>query len=233
MKIRAILVSGAALVTLSGCGNAKEDEAERLGFSSVYEMERVHSKGWHTNAQYTSDETERAKRLGFIDMDELHAAEAAGIVDPKAYRKYKAKEDAKFEAEEAARERQAEASDPHSETDKSSSETSTSHSSPPKTNPAKLTLLNDSQKYCSSIDRISGTYSRLVARKIGVNSNDISFIGAVYGSVKGLNLCSVNLSTPLGNKKCSVSEIYSSNGGETSTAFPSDNEIKFDYILCE
>ena len=107
MKIRAILALGAALVTLSGCGNAKEAEAERLGFSSVYEMERVHSKGWHTNAQYTADETERAKRLGFIDMDELHSAEAAGIVDPKAYRKYKANEDAKFEAEEAAREREA------------------------------------------------------------------------------------------------------------------------------
>ena len=107
MKIRAILIAGAAVVTLSGCSNAKEDEAERLGFSSAEEMTEVHSKGWHTKAQYMADEGARAKRFGFVDVDELHRADEAGVKTKAEYDKYVADLDAKNEAfskEEAARE---------------------------------------------------------------------------------------------------------------------------------
>lgn len=94
MNFKHILLITAAPLLLTACGNAKDDEAKRLGFSSVSEMEEIQSKGWHTNAQYRADETARAKRLGFVDMDELHEAEAAGIMDPVAFRKHKAEEDA-------------------------------------------------------------------------------------------------------------------------------------------
>lgn len=106
MNRKNFIILGICSFILASCGNASEEEAKRLGFSSKYEMEDVHSKGWHTNAQYRADETARAKRLGFIDMEELHGAESARIMDPIAYRKYKVEEDAKLEAEEAERERQ-------------------------------------------------------------------------------------------------------------------------------
>jgi putative hemolysin len=101
MKFKPLLLTAALPLALTACGNAKEDEAKRLGFSSYSELEDIHSKGWHTRAQYLADETERAKRLGFINMDELHDAETAGIMDPAAYRKHKAEEDARLAAEEA------------------------------------------------------------------------------------------------------------------------------------
>lgn len=104
MRTKFVLLTAAISLVLAACSNAKVEEAERLGFSSEYEMEDIQSKGWHTYAQYRADETERAKRLGFIDMDELHGAESAGIMNPVAYRKHKAEEDTKFEAEEAAKE---------------------------------------------------------------------------------------------------------------------------------
>lgn len=102
MKKSLLALAIAPCVALSACGNAREDEARRLGFTSVSEMEEIQSKGWHTNAQYRADETERAKRLGFIDMDELHDAESDGIMDPVAYRKHLAAEEARERREEAA-----------------------------------------------------------------------------------------------------------------------------------
>ena len=101
MKFKTLLLTAALPLALTACGNAKEDEAERLGFSSESEMEDIQAKGWHTNAQYVADETERAKRLGFTTIDELHDAESDGIMDPVAYRKHKVEEEAKEAAEEA------------------------------------------------------------------------------------------------------------------------------------
>lgn len=95
-------LSISSCMALSACDNAQEDEAKRLGFSSASEMEGIHRKGWHTNAQYRADETTRAKRLGFVDMDELHSAESEGILDPVAYRKHLAAEEARERREEAA-----------------------------------------------------------------------------------------------------------------------------------
>lgn len=94
MNFKNILFVSSAPLLLAACSNAKVAEAKRLGFSSESEMEDIHQKGWHTNAQYRADETARAKRLGFVDMDELHAAESAGIMDPVAFRKHKADEGA-------------------------------------------------------------------------------------------------------------------------------------------
>lgn len=237
MELKATLFSVIATIALAGCSNAREDEAARLGFSSADEMEEVHAKGWHTQAQYMADERARAKQFGFIDVDELHRADAAGVKTKSEYRKYLAdldKRNEEFSKEEAAREA-AESGErsPSTAVDALSRSTENSYPNSSKQNAAKLLRLSDSGRYCSSIDSISDSYSKLVSKKIGVRSGDIEFIGSANGTVKGLNLCSVNLSTPIGVKKCSVSEIYSSDGGRTAVAFPSDNEIKFDYLLCE
>lgn len=116
MNLRALFLIGTAALALAGCSNAAEDEAKRLGFSSELEMEQVHSKGWHTNAQYRADEGERAKRFGFTDIDELHRADQAGVKTKAQYDKYVADLDAsnaEFAREEAAREaREAEGSEP-------------------------------------------------------------------------------------------------------------------------
>lgn len=58
--------------------SAEEQEAERLGFSSIWAMESAHEKGWHTNAQYVADETARAERFGFVDIEEMHRADEVG-----------------------------------------------------------------------------------------------------------------------------------------------------------
>jgi hypothetical protein len=58
------------LLALSGCDN-KSTEATKLGFSSVQEMEEIHSKGWHTKAQYDND---AAKKLGFNSAAEMKVA---------------------------------------------------------------------------------------------------------------------------------------------------------------
>ena len=55
------------LLAFSGCDN-KSTEATKLGFSSVQEMEEIHSKGWHTKAQYEDD---AAKKLGFNSAAEM------------------------------------------------------------------------------------------------------------------------------------------------------------------
>lgn len=53
------------ITTLFGCG--EEDEAKKLGFSSVVEMNDIHAKGWHTKAKYDADSKEQkeAEKLGF------------------------------------------------------------------------------------------------------------------------------------------------------------------------
>ena len=58
------------LLVISGCDN-KSTEATKLGFSSVQEMEEIHSKGWHTKAQYEDD---AAKKLGFNSAAEMKIA---------------------------------------------------------------------------------------------------------------------------------------------------------------
>ena len=97
MNFRTIALLSAASIALTACGDAVEDEAKRLGFSSESEMEEAHSKGWHTNAQYVADETERARRFGFIDIDELHRADQAGVKDKAGFDRYVADLDAKNE----------------------------------------------------------------------------------------------------------------------------------------
>lgn len=88
MKFKALLVTVALPFALTACGNAKEDEARRLGFSDAADMETAQSKGWHTNAQYVADETERAHRFGFNSIDEMHRADDAGVKTKAAYDKY-------------------------------------------------------------------------------------------------------------------------------------------------
>lgn len=66
-KILAVL---AFSITLYGCG--EDDEAKKLGFSSVTEMNSVHALGWHTKIQYDSDQP-RIKK----EEEERIAAEEA------------------------------------------------------------------------------------------------------------------------------------------------------------
>jgi hypothetical protein len=97
MNFRTIAFLGAVSIALTACGNAKEDEAKRLGFSDAADMETAQSKGWHTNAQYIADETERAHRFGFTSIDEMHRADDAGVKTKAAYDKYVTDLDAKNE----------------------------------------------------------------------------------------------------------------------------------------
>lgn len=108
VKAKFVLITGAMSLTLAACGNAKDKEAKRLGFSDASEMEEVQSKGWHTNAQYVADETKRAERFGFITIDELHRADQAGVKTKAEYDKYRSDLDAKnakFLKEEEAKEK--------------------------------------------------------------------------------------------------------------------------------
>ena len=82
----------------SGCG--EEDEAKKLGFLSVSEMNDIHSKGWHTKSQYDSDiaaiekakiqselemkariqeHEDQAKALGFSNGQEMEEAHTKNI----------------------------------------------------------------------------------------------------------------------------------------------------------
>ena len=124
MKIKSLLFTAALPLALAACGNAKDAEAKRLGFSSADEMEDVQSKGWHTHAQYNADETERAHRGGFTDVDELHRADQAGVKDKAAYDKYVADLDAQneqFSKEEDAKKGQEPANPPSPEAQSGSS----------------------------------------------------------------------------------------------------------------
>jgi hypothetical protein len=70
-------------------GDSKEEtEAKRLGFDSISEMERIHAEGWHTKAQYVADETSRAQRFGFKDIEELHEADDVGAANKEEYSRY-------------------------------------------------------------------------------------------------------------------------------------------------
>lgn len=60
-----------AVLALFGCG--EEDEAKKLGFSSVTEMKEIQAKGWHTMQRYDED---RAKASGFASVADMKAAEA-------------------------------------------------------------------------------------------------------------------------------------------------------------
>jgi len=64
------------IIFLSGCSNkAKEEEAQRLGFSSVSEMGTIQSKGFNTKKEYedwTLNQT--LKAYGCKDKDELEEA---------------------------------------------------------------------------------------------------------------------------------------------------------------
>jgi hypothetical protein len=114
MKFKALLIMAALPFVLTACGNAKEDEARRLGFSDATDMESAQSKGWHTNAQYTADETERAHRFGFTSIDEMHRADDAGVKTKAAYDKYVVDLDIKneeFAKEESAKEAKSDSAD--------------------------------------------------------------------------------------------------------------------------
>lgn len=50
IKLIAVLLF---ILGLFGC--SAEQEAEKLGFANVSEMNVIHNKGWHTKAQYDSD----------------------------------------------------------------------------------------------------------------------------------------------------------------------------------
>jgi hypothetical protein len=58
------------MFAISGCDN-KSSEAKKLGFSSVQEMEEIHSKGWHTKSQYEEDS---ARQLGYKSAADMKIA---------------------------------------------------------------------------------------------------------------------------------------------------------------
>lgn len=51
-------------VTLLGCGDSPDQEAKKLGFSSVTEMNEIQAQGWHTKARYDDDQ---AIKQGYPD----------------------------------------------------------------------------------------------------------------------------------------------------------------------
>ena len=53
-----------------GCGGG-EEEAKKLGFSNLAEMETIHAQGWHTKERYNEDS---AKANGFASYADMSAA---------------------------------------------------------------------------------------------------------------------------------------------------------------
>ena len=67
--IRTLAISFIAFALL-GCG--EDEEAKKLGFSSVSEMKEIQAKGWHTIQRYDED---RAKASGFASFADMKADE--------------------------------------------------------------------------------------------------------------------------------------------------------------
>lgn len=75
MRSKSILNSIAAFaLTLALLGCAEDNEAKKLGFASVAEMQEIQAKGWHTMQRYDED---RAKANGFASVAEMKTAEEA------------------------------------------------------------------------------------------------------------------------------------------------------------
>lgn len=203
MKARTLALLAISSFALASCGNAAEEEAKRLGFSSVSEMEDVHSKGWHTNAQYLADETERAKRLGFVNVDELHDAESDGIMDPIAYRKHKAQEEAQSVADEADKTPAAQG-------------TSSSAPSPSSANSSKPRQVAASASSCMKLASSTQQFADEIGVSIGVNPSRIEIVGGEY-SGSG-EICTVTIQSPVGTMKCNSGPIYTDDGGSTTYA---------------
>jgi hypothetical protein len=89
------------LLAGGGAENAKQREAERLGFKYDFDMQSAHEEGWHTNAQYQADEGARAKRLGFVSIFEMEIAEYRGARNKAEYDRYMEREAANAENEES------------------------------------------------------------------------------------------------------------------------------------
>lgn len=207
MRIRAKALIGISSLLLAACSNAKEDEAERLGFSSALEMEQIHSKGWHTNAQYVADETERSKRLGFANMDELHDAESEGILDPVRYRNHKAAEEAR--AEKEAREAEvgdANAPEPEAPVVAGESKDQLAGNDNPK-------QVKASQSVCMKLSGSTQRFVDEIGTSIGVNPNNIEVVGGEYPGAG--DICLVTISTPLGTMKCNGGAVMTDDGGRS------------------
>lgn len=211
MHFKALLLSCALSLTLAACSDAKEDEAKRLGFSSFSEMESVQAKGWHTNAQYVADETERAKRFGFASVDELHDAEAEGIMNPAAYRKHKAQE----EAREAREAREAEGS----AGDEAAAAPAQAAPAAPSSASRAPKQVAASSSSCMKLASSTQQFADEVGTSIGVNPSRIEIVGGEYAGYG--DICSVTIQTPLGAMKCNSGPIYTDDGGATTyTAAP-------------
>ncbi len=62
-----IVLSFILCVLFTACAS-EEDEAKRLGFSSIDEMKSIQKMGWHTKAQHEND---KAKALGYSSAKEM------------------------------------------------------------------------------------------------------------------------------------------------------------------
>ena len=81
--IKSLAVSFVTLALL-GCG--EEEEAKKIGFSSVIEMKEIQAKGWHTMQRYDED---RAKASGFASVAEMRKAEETKRKEEEAIKKEK------------------------------------------------------------------------------------------------------------------------------------------------
>lgn len=88
---RAILSS--VVIVITACGPSEQD-AQKLGFANVQQMEEIQKKGFKTNDDY-------AKSLGFTSVDEMKIYQEKGWKNKADYDNYMAAEQQKKCEEEA------------------------------------------------------------------------------------------------------------------------------------